>query len=193
MDISVCSSTYRANIPFRVCFRLRCRMNRSQIQVSDCGPRANRYTASCDCIDMAKSSDEKWKKSTNEKQFSKRTGSIVNWRQREEGKRRSEKKLSHPTGCRRSATASPAGMKNISNFLRFTHKYHKLIIRAASSMKRRFEFHFHLPFLPYLCYHIHLIKHSTYGRLMASICVQGNPPATVSFSFSACLRHRDEN
>lgn len=41
------------------------------------------------------------------------------------------------------------GMKNIFNFLRFAHKYQKLIIRAASSMKRRSEFH--LPF----CHHIH--------------------------------------
>lgn len=81
-------------------------------------------------------------------------------------------------------TAPPPGMKNIFNFLRFTHKYHKLIIRAASSMKRRFEFHFHLPFLLYLCYHIHLIKHRIYGRLIASICAPGNSPSTISFFFA---------
>lgn len=48
-------------------------------------------------------------------------------------------------------------MKNIFNFLRFSHKYQKLIIRAAS---KQHEAEIWIPFAICLdmCHHIHLIK-----------------------------------
>lgn len=129
-----------------------------KFKVSVCGPRANRQHHV-----IASSTAEPSGERAKQKQFSTRIGAIDKCR------RWGTLKLHLPLQQAAPQTAPPPGMKNIFNFLRFTHKYHKLIIRAASSMKRRFEFHFHLPFLLYLCHHIHLIKHRIYGRLIASI------------------------
>lgn len=64
-------------------------------------------------------------------------------------------------GKRNSFPQTPRGqserVKNIFNFLRFSHKYQKLIIRAAS---KQHEAEIWIPFAICLdmCHHIHLIK-----------------------------------